>query len=167
MFKRNTSPNTTPTVQAVERVTSVLGAGIIWQGSLTGSGTQTTPVAKISEEKDMFIKLLSAEIQNQNPLEPMDNSQFIQQLTQFSTVEQLTQLNSGFETMLKMQEFMQARELIGSKVDYTDASGAGRSGVVEGVSLDSSDNGTDVNLIVDGNSVAFARISVVRAADPE
>lgn len=38
MFKRNTSPASTPTVQAVERVTSVLGAGIIWQGSLTGSG---------------------------------------------------------------------------------------------------------------------------------
>lgn len=38
MFKRNTSPDSTPTVQAVERVTSVLGAGIIWQGSLTGSG---------------------------------------------------------------------------------------------------------------------------------
>ena len=38
MFKRNTSPTSTSTVQAVERVTSVLGAGIIWQGSLTGSG---------------------------------------------------------------------------------------------------------------------------------
>jgi len=38
MFKRNTSPASTPTVQAVERVTSVLGAGIIWQGGLTGSG---------------------------------------------------------------------------------------------------------------------------------
>ncbi len=38
MFKRNTTPLSTQTVQAVERVTSVLGAGIIWQGSLTGSG---------------------------------------------------------------------------------------------------------------------------------
>lgn len=38
MFKRNTHQTSTPTVQAVERVTSVLGAGIIWQGSLTGSG---------------------------------------------------------------------------------------------------------------------------------
>ncbi|MFH2038030.1 MAG: polymer-forming cytoskeletal protein [Chloroflexota bacterium] len=38
MFKRNTSPTSTSPVQAVERVTSVLGAGIIWQGSLTGSG---------------------------------------------------------------------------------------------------------------------------------
>lgn len=38
MFKRNTTPVAAPTVQAVERITSVLGAGIIWQGGLKGSG---------------------------------------------------------------------------------------------------------------------------------
>jgi cytoskeletal protein CcmA (bactofilin family) len=38
MFKRNTPQTSTSSVQAVERITSVLGAGIIWQGSLTGSG---------------------------------------------------------------------------------------------------------------------------------
>lgn len=37
MLKRNTSP-ATPVVQPIERVTSVLGAGIIWQGNLSGSG---------------------------------------------------------------------------------------------------------------------------------
>lgn len=38
MFKRNNPTTPPPAVQAVERITSVLGAGIIWQGSLTGSG---------------------------------------------------------------------------------------------------------------------------------
>ncbi len=38
MFKRNTQNTPPPTVQTVERITSVLGAGVIWQGSLTGSG---------------------------------------------------------------------------------------------------------------------------------
>ena len=38
MFKRNTIQESTPNIQAVERVTSVLGAGIIWQGTLSGSG---------------------------------------------------------------------------------------------------------------------------------
>lgn len=38
MFKRNDQAATPPTVQTVERITSVLGAGIIWQGSLSGSG---------------------------------------------------------------------------------------------------------------------------------
>jgi len=40
MFKRNTTPTETqqPTVQAVERITSVLGSGVVWHGSINGSG---------------------------------------------------------------------------------------------------------------------------------
>jgi cytoskeletal protein CcmA (bactofilin family) len=38
MFKRNDQSTSAPTVQTVERITSVLGAGIIWQGSVDGSG---------------------------------------------------------------------------------------------------------------------------------
>ena len=38
MFKRNTQNTPPQTVQAVERITSVLGAGVIWQGTITGSG---------------------------------------------------------------------------------------------------------------------------------
>jgi cytoskeletal protein CcmA (bactofilin family) len=38
MFKRNTIQESTPSIQAVERVTSILGNGIIWQGTLSGSG---------------------------------------------------------------------------------------------------------------------------------
>ena len=38
MFKRNNPPTPPPAVQTVERITSVLGAGVIWQGSITGSG---------------------------------------------------------------------------------------------------------------------------------
>jgi cytoskeletal protein CcmA (bactofilin family) len=38
MFKRNNQPTPPANVQSVERITSVLGAGVIWQGSITGSG---------------------------------------------------------------------------------------------------------------------------------
>ncbi len=38
MFKRSNQPTPPTTVQAVERITSVLGAGVIWQGNITGSG---------------------------------------------------------------------------------------------------------------------------------
>ncbi|MBU2609522.1 MAG: polymer-forming cytoskeletal protein [Chloroflexi bacterium] len=38
MFKRNTKQTQPSTVQAVERITSVLGAGVVWQGSISGSG---------------------------------------------------------------------------------------------------------------------------------
>jgi cytoskeletal protein CcmA (bactofilin family) len=38
MFKRNDQTNSSPSVQAVERITTVLGAGVVWQGSISGSG---------------------------------------------------------------------------------------------------------------------------------
>jgi cytoskeletal protein CcmA (bactofilin family) len=38
MFKRNDQPASPPTVQTVERITTVLGAGLVWQGTLSGSG---------------------------------------------------------------------------------------------------------------------------------
>jgi len=38
MFKRNNQPPPPPSLQTVERITSVLGAGVIWQGSIVGSG---------------------------------------------------------------------------------------------------------------------------------
>ncbi len=38
MFKRNDQSNSSPVVQAVERITTVLGAGLVWQGTLSGSG---------------------------------------------------------------------------------------------------------------------------------
>jgi len=38
MFKRNNQPSSPASVQTVERITSVLGAGVIWQGSISGSG---------------------------------------------------------------------------------------------------------------------------------
>ncbi|MGD0877969.1 MAG: polymer-forming cytoskeletal protein [Anaerolineales bacterium] len=38
MFKRNDQPASPPSVQTVERITTVLGAGLVWQGSLSGSG---------------------------------------------------------------------------------------------------------------------------------
>jgi cytoskeletal protein CcmA (bactofilin family) len=38
MFKRNDQTTSSPAVQTVERITSVLGAGVIWQGSISGSG---------------------------------------------------------------------------------------------------------------------------------
>jgi flagellar basal-body rod modification protein FlgD len=53
-------------------------------------------------DKNAFLKLLVAEIQNQNPLEPMDNQKFVEQMTQFSTMEQMTNMSESF------QEFMNA-----------------------------------------------------------
>ena len=47
-------------------------------------------------DKDAFLKLLITQMQNQDPLNPMDNKESIAQLAQFSSLEQMQQMNSSF-----------------------------------------------------------------------
>ncbi len=54
--------------------------------------------------KNDFLKLLIAQIQNQNPLDPASNTEFIAQLAQFSTLEQLTTMNSTLEQSLEFNK---------------------------------------------------------------
>jgi len=49
--------------------------------------------------KDQFLKLLVAQLQNQDPMNPMDNQQFIAQLATFSSLEQLISINKGVSSL--------------------------------------------------------------------
>ncbi len=59
----------------------------------TAAATETA-APKIAADFDMFLKLLTAQMQYQDPLSPLDTTQYTQQLAQFSQVEQATQQNS-------------------------------------------------------------------------
>ena len=70
-----------------------------------GTVTETTrPVQKASEagdiaSKEMFLKLLVAQIKNQNPLSPADGVEFLSQLSQFTEVEQMMAMRKELETI--------------------------------------------------------------------
>jgi len=71
--------------------------------------------------KDDFLKILMAQIQNQNPLDPMKDKEFISQMTQFSNLEQMTNMSQSMEKFLETQSLpplIQYSSLIGKEVAY-------------------------------------------------
>ena len=88
----------------------------------------TAPVASsVSQQlgEDAFLKLLTTQLQNQNPLQPVDDTQSIAQLAQFSAVQAMTGLQSSFSAFQSNFSVMQSAGLIGKTVSAqtTDANG--------------------------------------------
>ena len=94
---------------------------------LDGSDTEVLDAEAASEAaslgKDDFLKLLLAQLKNQDPLNPADNTEFVAQLAQFSSLEQLTTMNTSLEDTLSFNQSMSASinnammvNLIGSTV---------------------------------------------------
>jgi flagellar basal-body rod modification protein FlgD len=90
------------------------------------SGSAAQASASLSSNFDTFLAILTSQIQNQDPLEPMDSSQFTQQLVQFSGVEQQIKANSQLESLLKSANSSTGASLagyLGQKVEV-DSAGA-------------------------------------------
>jgi flagellar basal-body rod modification protein FlgD len=65
---------------------------------LVETSTHLTDATSATVEKDEFLKLLITQLQNQDPLEPMDNAEFVSQVTQFSSLEQLISIRQAVES---------------------------------------------------------------------
>ncbi|MEP7453717.1 flagellar hook assembly protein FlgD [Phyllobacterium sp. SB3] len=79
-----------------------------------------------------FLKLLVAQMKNQDPTKPMDATQQVTQLAQFSSVEQAVQMNAKLEQLLASSSLSQADGIIGRTVTSPDGT---VSGVVESVRI--------------------------------
>jgi flagellar basal-body rod modification protein FlgD len=79
---------------------SVNSTGGIGGTSTGASHTPETIANQRSLGKDAFLKLLVTQLQHQDPTKPQDDAQFIAQLAQFSSLEQLTEIAKGVETLV-------------------------------------------------------------------
>lgn len=70
-------------------------------GPASGTSGSATPT-QFGEEFQSFIKLLTAQVQNQDPLSPMDSTQFVEQLATFSSLEQQVRSNTSLESIASM-----------------------------------------------------------------
>lgn len=70
-----------------------------------------------------FLRILVAQLNNQDPLKPLDNEQFVTQLAQFTSLQQTQNLNDKLESLLSIQGAMQSVGLLGRTVDVNGESG--------------------------------------------
>ena len=89
-------------------------------------------VAAASNLQIDYMKLLTTQLRNQNPLEPMDNSDMTAQMTQFSQLAQLESMNSNFSDVLKTVERQHAASLIGKNVSFVGETTDGSVNLITG-----------------------------------
>src|SRR5690242_8009046 len=92
--------------------------------SSSGSSTSSTANNSIAGNFTEFLQLLTTQLQNQNPLDPLDTNQFTQQLVQFASVEQEINMNSQLQTLVSLQQTAQdtqALAFVGQTVTINSA----------------------------------------------
>ena len=133
-------------------------------------GTTYTPQASSTVDrpdqlgKDVFLKLLVAQMRHQDPSNPVDSSQMMSQTAVFSQVEKLEQLVAQNASMLVLQESATAGALVGRTATYTDTTGAPTTGVVSAVRLASRDS--EAIAVIDGVSVPVGRLTEIAVTKP-
>ncbi len=130
----------------------------------TASSTSTSSTSSSSSssgtgdalDSSQFMQLLLAEMQNQDPLDPMDGTAFFNQLAQLSLLEQMYNLNTTLSTDQQQQQVGNASNLLGRTVDAT-VSGTAVSGTVESLTI----NDGNVSLDVGGTLVSISDLTSV------
>jgi flagellar hook assembly protein FlgD len=157
-------PNLTPAQSAAN-----LKAAGATASNGAGSSNAITGAAGGALDKNAFLKLLVQEMTNQDPLQPADNTQFIAQLAQFSTLEQMQNMNTGVQNLQAAFQEAEARGLIGVPIKSVSSStGQEVDGTVDQVILSTTtdSSGATVPVVqVDVNGVPV-NLSDITAVGP-
>lgn len=130
--------------------------------STTSSSSSTSETKKSTDfDSDDFMNLLLAQIKNQDPLEPMDNQQFMSQLTQLNSLNVLKSIDTNTKELIWDNQLGNAASFIGKEVEYSVNDGASTStGVVTAVTFEDG----AVMLTIDGEQVALSDVIAINQA---
>lgn len=118
--------------------------------------TSTTTASAPTVDYNAFLRLLVAQMKNQDPTKPTDSTEFLSQLASFSNVEQSVQMNNKLNALLTNSALSQADGIIGRTLTSADGTVSGK---VSSVTLQSGglvallDNGTKL-AVTDGVMVS-------------
>ncbi len=116
--------STAATSSATNAAAAAAAAAKAAASSATGS-TAGKAAEKASLDYDSFLKLLIAQMKNQDPTNPMDATEQISQLATFSQVEQTIQTNSNLETLITGNALSNASSYIGKTITSADEKTSG------------------------------------------
>lgn len=136
-------------------------------GTTSTNSTATTVGGPQSVDYQSFLKLLVAQMKNQDPTSPMESTDYVAQLATFSQVEQSIQMNRRLEAMLQGSAMSQAAALIGREIETMDGKAAG---IVKELEMYADgtvlvlDNGTKVPM---GSSIIIREAATTAPVEPE
>ncbi|RED44803.1 flagellar hook assembly protein FlgD [Aestuariispira insulae] len=124
--------------------------------------------SSIDDSYDMFLSLLTTQLQNQNPTEPMDSDKITEQFLNYSSIEQQVQANSMLSSMLSMIEDLQngnPTEYLGKEVTFFSSTAALKDGAAKWTYSASTDV-DEVAVVIkdaDGNKVYSETVTSAEA----
>lgn len=128
--------------------------------SAAAAGT-TTPTATLPQQalgQDDFLKLLAQQFQSQDPLKPMDDTSFISQMAQFSSLQETSAMAKTLASMQSAQQVTAANSYLGHSVTVDNGSGATDTGDVTAIDT----SGSSPKLIVNGNAYDLSAVLQVQ-----
>jgi flagellar basal-body rod modification protein FlgD len=125
----------------------------------TNSAATTVTRKDQGSQKDMFLKLLVAQMKYQDPSNPASSSEFMAQTATFTQVEKLEEIAAQNASMLALQRSSSAGALVGRTVSYSDEAGETQTGLVTAVRLGT--GSSEATAVVGGVAVAMGRITEV------
>lgn len=118
------------------------------------SSVSTQSTAQL--DRNVFLKLLTTELSNQDPMSPMQDKDFISQLAQFSSLEQSQTLNQNMESFMQSQSITSAAALVGKNVNALNpTTGEMIYGKVDSIRL----NSGQLTLQIGGNDIPLEYIT--------
>ncbi|QDU93786.1 flagellar hook assembly protein FlgD [Lignipirellula cremea] len=134
----------------------------------TTSKTEGSGTALGDVDLDQFLQLMIAEMQNQDPLNPMENSEMLAQIAQLREISSSDKLTSTLGNVSEGQSLATASGLIGKTVSALDEESKNVTGVVDRISVDINDDGIrQFKVHIDGHSVDLDKIrEVIEDAAP-
>jgi flagellar basal-body rod modification protein FlgD len=122
-------------------------------------GSERVPQKQLGQHE--FFKLLAVQLASQDPLKPMEDTDFIAQMSSFSSLEMTNSLVAAFDRFNTGQEFASAQALLGRNVTLSETDNKEVTGVVSAVFKD----GSDTMITVGGTDYEVSSVRRVEMAD--